>query len=89
MLNEQYIFLGSCQDLSNMVYAADDKECRKPFARYCNNNLTCIHENLFCDGHEQCEDGSDEDEEFCQLCPRWCFLMVCLNFGKCIIVLIK
>ncbi len=59
-----------CKDLSDAVYPAENDACEKQFMKYCKNNQTCIHENLFCDGHEQCEDGSDEDQEFCQHCPR-------------------
>ncbi len=56
--------------MSHAVYPANDATCEKQFMKYCKSNQTCIHENLFCDGHEQCEDGSDEDQEFCQNCPR-------------------
>jgi hypothetical protein len=58
----------TCQDQSDRVFSSD--KCQEPFLRYCKDNKTCIHENIFCDGHEQCEDGSDEDLEFCQDCPR-------------------
>jgi hypothetical protein len=69
-----YIFADSlesqCKDMSDAVYPAENETCEKKFMKYCKNNQTCIHENLFCDGHEQCEDGSDEDQEFCKHCPR-------------------
>jgi hypothetical protein len=34
----------------------------------CNDERFCIFENLVCDGHIQCDDGSDE--EFCSVCPK-------------------
>jgi hypothetical protein len=34
----------------------------------CSQEEVCIHESLVCDGHKQCEDGSDE--EHCDICPR-------------------
>jgi len=68
--------------MSDAVYRAENDICKIQFMKYCKNNQTCIHENLFCDGHEQCEDGSDEDQEFCQNCPRYYFQLVCLNSKK-------
>jgi hypothetical protein len=59
-----------CKDMSDFIYPADNKMCKKEFMKYCKNHQTCLHQNLFCDGYEQCEDGSDEDQEFCQHCPR-------------------
>lgn len=36
--------------------------CDLDFMRMCANNATCIHRDLFCDGHDHCPDKSDEDE---------------------------
>ena len=47
--------------------------CAKPFMVMCRDNLTCIHQDLFCDGNSQCKDDSDEDPLVCEKCPR--------NFG--------
>ncbi len=69
-LKEHYISIGTCRDLSNIIYPAEDGKCQGTSMKPCKDNKTCIHENLFCDGHEQCKDGSDEEQAFCQLCPR-------------------
>ena len=29
----------------------------------------CVHNNLVCDGHDHCDDGSDEAEQPCTKCP--------------------
>jgi hypothetical protein len=34
----------------------------------CRDEKFCIWDHLLCDGHVQCDDGSDE--EFCSVCPR-------------------
>ncbi len=49
---------------------ANTQKCKDNFMKYCKNQQTCIHEKFFCDGHKHCEDGSDDDQEFCQSCPR-------------------
>lgn len=35
----------------------------------CKNKKQCIHIDLLCDGHVQCEDESDEGDEQCGSCP--------------------
>ncbi|KAM8819876.1 enteropeptidase [Eudromia elegans] len=36
-----------------------------PFAELCANGITCVEEDLFCDGVPHCPDGSDESEKRC------------------------
>ena len=38
--------------------------------KMCDDNETCIHHDLFCDGYLHCPDGSDENTEICSTCPR-------------------
>ena len=63
-----------CKDQSHMVCdnSADCKECRcRDQAMWtCRDNATCVHKALICDGHEQCADGSDEEEAVCSQCPH-------------------
>ena len=37
------------------------KPCESPLMYKCANAAMCIHKDLVCDGHAQCDDGSDED----------------------------
>jgi len=66
--------LASCTDKSNLVCSRykyiNRGACSKSYMKMCKDNLTCIHENLFCDGYTHCPDGSDEVEEICNKCPR-------------------
>ena len=36
----------------------------------CKEGVMCIHEGLICDGHNNCPEGSDEDQSVCEKCPR-------------------
>jgi hypothetical protein len=63
-----------CADKSNLVcnrYKYVNREaCSQTYMKMCTDNLTCIHEDLFCDGNTHCPDGSDEIEDICKKCPR-------------------
>ncbi len=63
----------NCKDNSNLVcsrYKFNNAICSQSLMHMCNDNVTCIHENLVCDGYTHCPDGSDEIEEVCKACPR-------------------
>merc|ERR1719312_1675241 len=64
-----YAGLG-CEDNSEHVCPADDSFCENQFMWRCSDNKTCVHDSLRCDGYVHCQDGSDESEEFCSICPR-------------------
>jgi len=64
-----YAGLG-CEDNSEHVCPADDSFCENQFMWRCSDNKTCVHDSLRCDGYVHCQDGSDEKEEFCSICPR-------------------
>ena len=54
----------------NKFDASLSKRFKKKFQRYfmCSDEKSRIHPVLVCNGHFDCEDGSDEDE--CKKCPR-------------------
>lgn len=43
--------------------------CRDKGHFVCRDGKKCIHKTLKCDGYNQCDDGSDEDETQCAICP--------------------
>ena len=43
--------------------------CSSPLMYNCSNSTKCIHQDLVCDGHKHCNDGSDEGENLCSVCP--------------------
>ncbi len=65
------LFADKCQDFSDTINPHNHQECQEPFMKYCKDEQMCMHEHLFCDGHVQCEDKSDEDQAFCRQCPRY------------------
>ena len=53
---------GSCDEPGYGCDACTNKEyhhCMK------NNESVCLHPSLFCDGHQHCDDGSDEKLDLC------------------------
>ena len=54
-------------DVSDII-VCPTSDCDTDTHFLCRDNRTCIHNSLLCDGHEQCLDGSDEDE-YCSVCP--------------------
>ena len=66
----QCAVLLSGPDFSEKICPLPNSFCNEPYMRACKDMKTCIHENLFCDGYTQCEDGSDENESICSKCPR-------------------
>jgi len=59
-----------CDDNSEHICPVEHSFCDSQFMWSCSDNKTCIHDSLRCDGHVHCQDGSDESEEFCSICPR-------------------
>ncbi len=60
-----------CLDKSNIRATADEIHlCNKADFQLCNDNYTYILRDNLCDGYFQCPDGSDEDPNICQICPR-------------------
>ena len=55
-----------------MVCQIDKKICSEDFMFKCKDNFTCIHQSLVHDGHEHCEDGSDEANVTCNDGQRKC-----------------
>ena len=45
-----------------------NSSCDEPSMFRCGSG-DCIHASNVCDGHSQCNDGSDEGEERCFYCP--------------------
>ncbi len=60
-----------CKDISNFICNknAYQNACNQGHMHLCKDNLTCIHNNLVCDGYVHCPDGSDEVDEICMKCP--------------------
>jgi hypothetical protein len=59
-----------CKDNSEVVCEESSEACFTRQTKLCDNNETCIHHTLECDGYIQCPDGSDEEETKCKACPR-------------------
>ena len=51
-----------CPDGADLAFCASSVNCDEYGLFRCADNLTCIEENLVCDGYKQCLDGSDENE---------------------------
>ncbi len=59
-----------CRDNSEVVCEESSEACFTSQTKLCDNNETCIHHTLECDGYIHCSDGSDEEETKCKACPR-------------------
>ena len=53
----------------DMIIRHNFSMCEKEGHFLCADGMKCIHRNLLCDGYEQCNDGSDEGQEKCSVCP--------------------
>ena len=70
-INCEYQFGKECRDKSNVRSSADKIYlCNKNDFQICNDKYTYILRDNVCDGYSQCPDGSDEDPNICQVCPR-------------------
>ena len=58
-----------CPDLSDNVCSGTAPECKPPVYFRCRDKSSCIPGALVCDGYINCQDESDEDEEYCSSCP--------------------
>uniref|UniRef100_A0A663EFC8 Enteropeptidase n=1 Tax=Aquila chrysaetos chrysaetos TaxID=223781 RepID=A0A663EFC8_AQUCH len=54
----------AAENLTTMMPLTSPAECLLP-AELCDDGVTCIREDLFCDGVLDCPDGSDESEKTC------------------------
>ncbi|XP_051469663.1 enteropeptidase [Apus apus] len=52
------------ENLTTMMPLTSSAECLPP-AELCDDGVTCIRKDLFCDGILDCPDGSDESEKRC------------------------
>ena len=60
---------GHCQICDKSNYIADF-DFNFGHTIKCHDNITFVHEELWCDGYIQCPDGSDEDPKECGNCQR-------------------
>jgi hypothetical protein len=58
-----------CLDNSDHRLCPGSKCKNNPDYFRCKDDKFCIFNSLLCDGHFQCEDKSDENEEICSVCP--------------------
>ena len=58
-----------CIDKSNL-FECPVPDCQSENFHLCKDSKRCIHKGLICDGHDNCLDASDEEQEMCKQCPR-------------------